>query len=117
MSKAKFRPMINIKRLTEIIERLTRNDLSPDVIEIIHNMLVKSELNSNNLERCDSLSLQKEPGNSTLDAEHDRNHKSLENNDRQILIQIPKNLKVSSIQIQFEQEKVQHRVSSLASRF
>jgi hypothetical protein len=117
MSKNKFTSMRKRRLPKSIIECLDCSNLPPHVIELIRKMLVQSELSNDNLERCDCPSLQKELENSILGAEHDRNRKPLESNGQQIVIQIPNNLKVASIQIQFEQEKPQYRANSLASRF
>lgn len=97
-----------------LIEYLICSNLPHHKIELIRKILEQPEQNNKSIERCDSPSLLKELENSIL-SELDNNHKSLEDNNQQILIQIPKNLKVSSIQIQFEQEMVQHRANPLAS--
>lgn len=116
MRKNKFKSM-HKRRSNSLIECLDGSNLPPHVIELIRKKLVLSELNNDNLEHYNCSSLEKELENSTLGVEHDRNRKLHGSNDQQIVIQIPNNLKVASIHIQFEQEKPQYRANSLASRF
>jgi hypothetical protein len=102
--------------INEVTKILENNNVYPELIESIHNMLVKFVREKRGCPSCCNYVSQKSPNNTTRCFEHDRNRKRLENND-QISIQIGKGLKVSSIRIEFDQEKPVRQNRSLLNSF
>jgi len=102
--------------INEITKILEYNNAPIAMIESIRNTLVRFEKNRIRFASHCNPDLQKSPNSTTPGVVRGRNRTSLVNND-QIVIQIPKCLKASSIQIQFDQEKIEHPVSSIASMF
>ena len=102
--------------INEVIEILENNNLHSDLIESIRNTLVEHAKNERRCFFAGKPFSQKKLNNTTPGVERERNHKSLVNSD-QIVIQIPKDLKVSSILIEFHPKTPEHPVRSLMSTF
>lgn len=98
------------------ISRLNDNSQLLHVIEAIHSILAEFEQNNDNLMRCECSSLQKELENSILDVAHGHSRTCPVNHGK-IEFQIPKNQKVSSIQIQFGQDKQVNQKSRFSDSF
>ena len=102
--------------INEVTEILKNNNLHSDLIESIRNTLVEHVKNERRCFSAGKSFAQKKLNNTTPDVVRDRNHKHRENND-QIVIQIPKGLTVSSIQIEFHPKTPEHPARSLMSMF
>lgn len=99
-----FRKTHSNKAIIDDVTRfLNSSHVQPDLIRKVRNMLVEDVHNEKHSFSRDNLSSQRLIDSTTPDSGHDRSHKSLENN-AQIVIQIPKNQKISSIRIEFDQE-------------
>jgi hypothetical protein len=100
----------------EVTEILECNNLSSELIESVRNRLAQYVKNGKYFASGGKFVSQKKPNSTILGVEHGHNHKYLENND-QIAIQIPKDQKVSSIRIEFHQEKPAHRHRRIIDSF